>query len=477
MVALATLLPDLANLPDLDVAGISDDSRTVHAGDVFVAIAGERSDGHDHVAQAVRGGACVVLAERAVADVGVPVIVVPALKRRRSELAGRVLGDPSRRLYCVGVTGTNGKTSVAFYLAELATALGCASGYLGTIGWGRTTALAPAPLTTASAISTQQRLAELEASGASWVAMEVSSHALDQDRVAAVNFDVAVFTNLSRDHLDYHGSFERYGAAKARLFEDVDVAVINVDDRFGAQLAESVAVETLITFGAGGNVSWRDIEFHDRGVDGRWETPWGDAAFSLPLFGEFAVANLAAVLAVLCQAGLPFEGVVERMASVAPVPGRVEFFAGAPSLVVDYAHTPDALEKVLETLRAHVRGRLICVAGCGGDRDAGKRPLMARAAELGADVVWLTSDNPRSEDPQAILDDMAAGLTGSGEVHQLADRRVAIESAVAEAGPEDLVLIAGKGHEDYQEIGGERRPFSDRELAAEIVAKQKTEGQ
>ncbi len=469
MVALRQLLPERGDVPSVDVRGLSDDSRTVQLGDVFLAVQGEVSDGHDYVSQAVAQGACAVLAERPVPEQTVPVLVVPELKARRSELAGHVFGEPSRILRCVGVTGTNGKTSVAYYLAELASALGLACGYLGTIGWGRTDALESAALTTESAINTQRRLAQLLDGGAEWVAMEVSSHALDQDRVDAVRFDVAVFTNLSRDHLDYHGTMERYGAAKARLFEDVAVAVINVDDDFGTRLAQAVTADTLITFGRGGDVSWHSLDFQPDGVAGCWETPWGASDFFLPLYGEFAVANLAAVLAVLCEAGLPFARVVELMATVAPVPGRVERFPGQPGIVVDYAHTPAALEKVLATLRAHVPGRLICVAGCGGDRDRGKRPLMARAAELGADEVWLTSDNPRSEDPEQILDDMVQGLEGSGDVHRLADRREAIAQAYAGAAPEDLLLIAGKGHEDYQEFQGQRLPFSDRELARALV--------
>jgi UDP-N-acetylmuramoyl-L-alanyl-D-glutamate--2,6-diaminopimelate ligase len=470
MVALATLLPWLDAVPDVEVAGISDDSRDVVQGDVFVAVAGDRSDGHDHVDSALKRGAVAVLSERSMPALAVPCVVVPELKRRRGVIASSVLGDPSADLFCVGVTGTNGKTSVAFYLAELASALGYPTGYLGTIGWGLCDSLQPALLTTDSAINTQKRLHELAETGAVWVAMEVSSHALDQDRVAAVQFDVSVFTNLSRDHLDYHPSFEAYGEAKARLFENVGVAVINTDDAFGAELAGNVKADEIITYGRDGDIRWRDLQFHDQGVSGVWDTPWGSRGFTLPLFGEFAVANLSAVLTVLCHTGVELDQVVDLAAGIRPVPGRVELFPGAPAVVVDYAHTPDALAKVLATLRAHVRGRLICVIGCGGDRDSGKRPLMAAAAERGADQVWLTSDNPRSEDPLSIIRDMRSGLSGSGEVHEMVDRREAVVQAFSGADAEDVLLVAGKGHEDYQEIAGERLPFSDRQLVKELLA-------
>lgn len=475
MVALKDILPELGSLPDIQLSGLSDDSRVISSGQAFIAVAGDASDGHEYITDAIARGAAVVLAEQPVADCPVPVIVVPELKRQRGAIAGRMLGDPSRRMHCAGITGTNGKTSVAYYLAELASDLGHTCGYLGTIGWGLPDALEQAALTTDSAINTQQRLHSLLELDAQWVAMEVSSHALDQDRVDAIHFDVGVFTNLSRDHLDYHGSLEAYGAAKARLFEMVPAAVINNDDEFGARLIERTSALDVLSYGRQGDIHWRDLKFHDRGVSGVWHTPWGSTPFTLPLFGEIAVANLSAVLAVLCLAGESLDAVVELAGEVQPVPGRVEFFHGAagqaaPNVVVDYAHTPDALEKVLATLKPHVSGRLICVIGCGGDRDAGKRPMMAAAAEAGADVVWLTSDNPRSEDPLSIIEDMSKGLQGSGDVRRCVDRRDAISQAFAQAGSDDLLLVAGKGHEDYQELAGQRLPFSDRELVCDLLA-------
>jgi len=480
---LDALLPELNDVPPIVVSGMSDDSRDVRPGDVFVAVAGAASDGHDHVDDAVSRGAVAVLAERPLpAALTVPVLVVPALRRRRSALAGCLYGDPSRHLHGVGVTGTNGKTSTALHVADLARRLGQATGYLGTLGWGRwqpPEPLAPSRLTTAGAIDTQRRLAELVAAGCRWVALEASSHALDQGRLDGVTLRAAVFTNLTRDHLDYHSDLQAYGAAKAQLFElpGLATAVVNVDDAFGRTLADHLACRDglrLLRCGAGlsgdGAIGWRDLVFDESGIHGRWLTPWGDAPLRLPLCGEFSVANMAAAIAVLCDAGHALTAVLTAAAEVQGVPGRMEFFRapGRPSVVVDYAHTPDALGKALAALRAHARGRLYCVVGCGGNRDRGKRPQMARAAAA-ADRVWLTSDNPRFEDPLAILDDMRTGLDDPAAAEVEPDRRQAIAAAFAAARPGDIVLVAGKGHEDYQEVAGVRQPFSDRELARTLL--------
>ena len=464
----------------IEISGISDDSRTIRAGDLFLAVQGEASDGHDYVAAAVASGAVAVLAERSV-PAEVPVLVAEDLKRQRSAVADLVYGRPSAALTCVGVTGTNGKTSVACYLAELAGKLGKAAGYMGTIGWGEPGALSSANLTTESALMVQARLAEFRDRALEWAVLEVSSHALDQHRVDAVRFNYAVFTNLSRDHLDYHEDFQSYGRAKARLFRfpDLSAAVINLDDGFGRQLVAELdgAVEVL-TYGASdaANVHWSDLEFHIGGVRGRLHSPWGQADFELPLYGDFSVANATAAVSVLCHAGWPLAEVVTALGDLTPVPGRVELFTGAPTLVVDYAHTPDALAKMLAALKPHLRqsaaqdgGRLICLCGCGGDRDRGKRPLMAAAACANADEVWLTSDNPRTEDPRAIIDDMLSGVPEACQVQVCVDRREAIEAAVRSAGPADLVVIAGKGHEDYQEVNGQKLPFDDRAIARTLT--------
>lgn len=467
-----------AAVAGVEVTGISDDSRTVCAGDLFVAIAGEASDGHDYAGVAAAAGAVAVLAERNV-EVDVPVALVDDLKRQRSAIADQVYGQPSAALTCVGVTGTNGKTSIASFIAELASSLGNPAGYMGTIGWGEPGNLSPASLTTESAIRIQARLADFRDRDLDWAVLEVSSHALDQHRVDAVRFDYAVFSNLSRDHLDYHDSFESYGRAKARLFSfpDLAAAVINLDDDFGRRLAAEVA-GTVEVIGYGESeaaaVRWTGLTFDAGGVRGRLYSPWGEADFSLPLYGDFSVANAVAAVCVLCHAGAPLAGVVAALARLAAVPGRMEFFAGKPTIVVDYAHTPDALAKMLAALKPHLGGaeerpRLICLCGCGGDRDRGKRPLMAAAACANADEVWLTSDNPRSEDPAAIIEDMLEGVADRARVRICVDRREAIEAAVAAAGPHDLVVIAGKGHEDYQEINGQKLPFDDRAIARALT--------
>jgi UDP-N-acetylmuramoyl-L-alanyl-D-glutamate--2,6-diaminopimelate ligase len=474
--ALADLLEDPA-APALEVTGLCEDSRQVVPGDVFVAYRGAATDGHGFVADAVERGAVAVLAERALPELSgrVPVCVVADLRHRRGALAARLYGEPGRALHCVGVTGTNGKTSIAHSLADLASRCGRPAGYLGTIGWGRIGSLAPARLTTEGPITTQQRLAALRDDGCSWAVMEVSSHALAQQRVDDVPFRTALFSNLSRDHLDYHADAEAYAAAKARLFRwpGLELAVLNADDAFGRELAGCLpAGATGITYGAkDADVRWQALDLSSGAARGRWSTPWGEAPLVVPVPAAFAVANAAAALAALCHAGVPLDTVAAALADLAPVPGRMERFAapGRPLVVVDFAHTPDALEKVLAALRPATAGRLSCVFGCGGDRDPGKRPLMAAAAEARADELWLTSDNPRSEDPDAIIEDMRAGLTGRVPARACADRRAAVTAAVSAAGPGDTVLVAGKGHEDYQEIDGRREPFSDRALVESLM--------
>jgi len=473
------LLATEVGVPPLEARHLTLDSRHVEPGDVFVALRGERHDGHDHVAEAARRGAVAVLAEHQVADAQVPVLPVAGLRERLPSLAARFYGDPGKALYCVGVTGTNGKTSIAHYVADLATRLGLPAGYIGTIGWGRPGALDSASLTTPDPVTVQRQLAALRDQGCRWAALEVSSHALAQGRVVGVPFRAAVFSNLSRDHLDYHGDMAAYGAAKARLFAwpGLELAVINQDDAFGRELSASmpagVGVFGYGVFRSAGvpAIAWSDLAFDADGATGRWHTPWGEATFRLPVHAEFSVANAAAALGVLCATGVSLEQFVAAAATLAQVPGRLEFLKapGRPAVVVDFAHTPDALTQVLRALRPRTAGRLVCVFGCGGDRDAGKRPLMAAAAERIADVLWLTSDNPRSEAPEAIIADMRAGLTGRACVHQQVDRKAAISAALQSAQEGDVVLIAGKGHESYQEIGGVRRPFSDRALVAELL--------
>ena len=471
---LRELLGD-SGAPDIRVSGLSEDSRTIEPGYAFVAVRGEAADGHGFTAQAAGRGAVCVLAERHPADSGIPVVVVDRLRERRGALAARFHGDPSRKLRCIGVTGTNGKTSIAHYLAELAGRLGQRAGYLGTLGWGEVGRLQPAALTTADAIATQRRLACLRRNGGVWACMEASSHALAQGRVDHVRFEGAVFSNLSREHLDYHADFAAYGAAKRRLFEfpSVRFAVVNVDDAFGRALAANLRGPEVLSVGRNGaELSWGRVRFHESGASGRLASPWGTEEFDVPVFGEFSLANVAAAIGTLAAGGLSFRKLVDGAGRLGGVPGRMEFFRkpGLPTVVVDYAHTPDALANALAALAGHCRGRLLCVVGCGGNRDRGKRPLMARAAVAAADAVWLTSDNPRWEEPAAIVAEMRAGLEPHAAVYEELDRAAAIAGALAAAGPRDLVVVAGKGHETFQEIRGCRRPFSDRETVRRALA-------
>lgn len=469
--ALRRLLDDPA-APALTVAGLTSDSRRVRTGDLFIAVRGAAFDGHDFAAEAVAGGAVGVVSERQV-QVAVPNVVVADVAGRLGELGRRFYQAPSRELEVIGVTGTNGKTTVAYNAARI----GVAGAYIGTLGWGRPPALCPSTLTTADPIALQAELRTLKDGGIRRVALEVSSHALDQGRVDEVDFAIGVFTNLSRDHLDYHGAMLRYGAAKKKLFQRrLGAAVVNVDDPLGVAIADELAAAAgqvdVFRVGRKAAVRWSDIAYGRDGIGGVWITPWGRRAFSLPtFFGEFSVYNAACALAASCALGTSLSDAVDAMARLAGVPGRMQIVARDPLVAVDYAHTPDALRAALAAARAHLApgGRVIVVFGCGGDRDPGKRAPMAQAAEAGADVVVATSDNPRREDPERILDQVMAGFRAVGAVLRIEDRRRAIATALNQATPSDLVLVAGKGHEEYQDIAGRKQPFSDAGVVRELV--------
>jgi UDP-N-acetylmuramoyl-L-alanyl-D-glutamate--2,6-diaminopimelate ligase len=462
------------------VTRLATDSRRVVPGDVFVAVPGTRMDGRRLIPQAIAAGAAGVLWE----PTGfawdpawrVPNLAVPNLREQLGFIAAHVHDDPSLRMWVAGVTGTNGKTSCSHWIAQSLARLGRRTAVLGTLGNGFPGELTPGTHTTLDAASLQAQLAELLSRGASGVVMEVSSHGLEQGRVNGVAFAAALFTNLSRDHLDYHGTMEQYGAAKARLFhwDGLHHAVINLDDGFGAQLAGSLDRSRVNVLGYGlgkGEVSGHKLDLSKRGLTLEIETPWGAGVIRSQLLGRFNAANLLGVLGVLLVAGVKLDDATGALEKVEPVPGRLQMVRcpGRPLVVVDYAHTPDALEKVLDTLRAVLGrdGRLICVFGCGGERDAGKRPLMGEIATRLADSVVVTSDNPRGEDPRAIVDQIIAQAHPNYRVE--IDRATAIQQALREARTEDLVLIAGKGHEAYQEILGRRLPFSDTEVASRVL--------
>lgn len=453
--------------------GITADSRTVTPGMLYIAVRGSQVDGHRFVGDAVRRGAVAVIAERA-SEAGVPELIV-ADGRRAAIVAGRAwYGDPGRRLTLIGVTGTNGKTTTTALVRHLFNASGTA-GSIGTLGAfdgaGHSVESTAGSLTTPGPIDLQGTLAALLAHGVTHVAMETSSHSLDQGRLDGLSFAAGIFTNLTRDHLDYHGTMESYLAAKLRLdaLLAIDgVQVVNADDPAWTVLPPG---RRRIRFSVGGNGDVRAEELHlgNAGSTFRLVTPAGSEVVRLPLLGEFNVANALGAAACGFALGLSLATICERLTAAPQVPGRMEQLLASPAVVLrDYAHTPDALERALAALRPLTPGRLLVVFGCGGDRDRGKRPVMGRIAATLADLAIVTSDNPRNEDPDLIIDEVEQGM-GAAPHQRFADRREAIAAAMAAARPGDTVLLAGKGHETYQVIGTEKVPFDEREIVQRLV--------
>ncbi len=459
------------------VKALVSDSRQLQPGMVFAAYPGEASDGRAYIAQAIAKGAGGVLWETDHYQwdpaLNVPNVGVPGLKARIGEIAAHVYGDPSKKMQMMGITGTNGKTSVAHWTAQALTRLGKKTAILGTAGNGFPHALTPALNTTPDAIELQQRLANYLQQGAAACAMEVSSHGLAQGRVNGTHFNIAVFTNLSRDHLDYHGDMDNYASVKAQLFNwpGLEWVVLNGDDAFGRQLEGMTRPARVASYGfERGAVVAHKLHMTQSGMQMEVHTDWGNAALEAPLLGRFNASNVLAVLTTLLVSGAALNEACAALAHIVPPPGRMQTLGGGkhPLVIVDYAHTPDALEKALATLREIAQqGRVICVFGCGGNRDPGKRPLMGRAVSEGADEAWVTSDNPRHENPQAIIDQVLQGMSGEPRVEP--DRARAIFEAIGNARCGDVVLIAGKGHEDYQEIAGERLSFSDAAVARKAL--------
>ncbi|WP_243042595.1 UDP-N-acetylmuramoyl-L-alanyl-D-glutamate--2,6-diaminopimelate ligase [Dyella sedimenti] len=471
------LLKGIADTPgvgDIVVSGLTLDSRQVRPGDAFFALRGTREHGIRFAPGAVARGARVVLAEAPASDtagIDAPVLWVEGLHAQVGEIASRFFGRPSESLRVIGVTGTNGKTSTVQLLAQALEHLGHRAATIGTLGAGLHGRISEGERTTPDAINVQGLLASFRDEGATHVAMEVSSHALEQGRVAAVAFDVAAFTNLTRDHLDYHGSMQAYGEAKARLFAwpTLGAAAINIDDGFGRVLANRLSPGLhVLRLSAEGDpvadVRATGVATSAEGLAFDLHTPWGSQAIRSRLLGRFNVANLLTVVACLGALGEAFERVVAAVEALEPIAGRMNRLGGGdglPLVVIDYAHTPDALEQALAALRAHCDGRLICVFGCGGERDAGKRPQMGAIAERLADRIIVTDDNPRGEDGDAIVAQIVAGLRHPSEAVVERDRAVAIRLALGMARAGDVVLIAGKGHETYQEGAHGKRPFDD----------------
>ena len=480
----ADLLQGYVDAPTIPVHGIASDSRLLREGFLFLAVQGMRSHGLDFLGQAKQAGVCAVAWDASTgsepADIGVPMIAVDGLAEKLGEIANRFFGRPSEHLGVIGVTGTNGKTTVAWMIAQAGELLDERCAYLGTLGYGVGAVEGAEGMTTPAAIELHGRLADFVDQGAKHAAIEVSSHALSQGRVDGVRFDSALFTNLSRDHLDYHGDMREYFESKARLFLECGPRnrIINLDSEYGDQLAakcgqDVVTVSTRFDRVANGrsHVFVRSIVATDRGSEIRFVSSWGDGRFTLQLPGEFNVANAVLVLALLLKKGVPLTTACDVMSQLSAPPGRMQRVAmDGPAVFVDYAHTPAALEVALRALRAHCRGRLWVVFGCGGDRDVGKRPQMGKAAEHFADHVVITNDNPRSEDADAIIDDIVAGLAHPEQVTIIEDRAAAIAWTIERAAGTDAILVAGKGHEDYQEMGGKRVPFSDYAIARKALA-------
>lgn len=486
MSSLNTLLQGIVDVPsvfDVTIHGLRTDSRLIRKGDAFVALAGRETPADHYVDQAIEAGATVIILETARPAPcherhGALIVPVPALRRRVGEIADRFFEHPSRRLRVVGVTGTNGKTSVCHFISQLLTGAGIPCGVLGTLGYGMPGALMAATHTTPDVVEVNRSLFAILGKGGRAAAMEVSSHALDQGRVDGVTMTGAVFTNLTRDHLDYHGSMEAYASAKARLFqqEGLHFAVINFDDPFGRQLYEQtdgLCDRIRYSLHESQTELWMTrFAATEKGFTAAMDGQWGPFEVTAPLMGSFNASNLLAAMAAALSLGASLDKIQAAVAMLTAPPGRLEVFAGGNGVrvVVDYAHTADALANALAALRPHTAGRLICVFGCGGDRDSGKRPDMAREAERGADKVIVTDDNPRSESPAAIVRDVVAGFEDSSRITVIHDRSQAIRQAISMAGEGDVVLVAGKGHETTQEIAGKKLPFSDVEQVRGALA-------
>jgi UDP-N-acetylmuramoyl-L-alanyl-D-glutamate--2,6-diaminopimelate ligase len=448
----------------VDVADLAYDSRRVTAGALFVCVPGAVVDGHEHAAAAVAAGAVALVAERPL-DVAVPQAIVADARGAMAPLADRFFGEPTRTLRVAGVTGTNGKTTTAFVTRAILEAAGGTCGLLGTIEQRVGGTAEPVERTTPEAIDLQRTFRRMLDAGDRACAMEVSSHALELHRVDGVRFAAAAFTNLSQDHLDFHGSMEDYFAAKARLFDGRCPSATNAADPYGRRL------DATIRYGTGdAEVRADELVLDASGSRFRLVTPAGSIPVRTRLRGAFNVANVLAAASLGYLTEVPLAAIAEGIATVPGVPGRLEpVEAGQPfTVLVDYAHTPDALATVLTTARGITRGRLIVVFGCGGDRDRAKRPLMGEVAAALADDVVVTSDNPRSEDPDAIIAEIVAGIGRPVTVEP--DRRTAIRLALARAAADDVVVIAGKGHEQGQERAGRKVPFDDRLVAREALA-------
>lgn len=463
-----------------DLKDIKNDSRQVQSGDLFIAYPGAVSDGRLYIEKAVNSGAVAIAYDPDSLPAGfklpesVPSIPVPQLAGQLAPIAKRFYQDPTKALTVTGITGTNGKTTIAYQLAQAHDLLGQAAAYIGTIGQGNVNHLNPLDNTTPDALCLQRLLAQYRDQGLKQVCMEVSSHALSQHRVDGIEFNQALFTNLTLDHLDYHHTMQAYGEAKAMLFarEELKWAIINQDDEYQQLISNALKPSVKkITYGMRQECDVKAVQWHIdlTGTAIEVHSPWGIHHLKIKALGQFNIYNSLAVFSSLMASGYPVDKVVQVMSQLKAAPGRMEIVSSSPYVLVDYAHTPDALENVLTTLNQLKKGRLWVIFGCGGDRDKTKRPIMGKAASLYADNIVITSDNPRSEDPRVIVDEIAYGIPAAVSVTKLINREEAIAHALSSAEENDIILIAGKGHEAYQQIGSEKLAFSDQEVVRRLA--------
>ncbi|MFW5426992.1 MAG: UDP-N-acetylmuramoyl-L-alanyl-D-glutamate--2,6-diaminopimelate ligase [Methylophagaceae bacterium] len=489
---LAGMLADPSLLDDIEIAGLSLDSRKIQSGFLFLSLAVEGAQRLAYLEQAIQSGVAVVLYEQsldltsdeisALAKNNIAAYAVRNLADKAGEIAARFYGHPSLALSIIAVTGTNGKTSVSQFIAQSLESLGLPCGVVGTLGVGRIHALNSTGMTTPDPITLQGVLADFCQQNIKYAVIEASSHALEQGRLNSITIDVAVLTNLTRDHLDYHKTMDDYAAAKARLFNvsSVKIAIINSADDFGKTLITSLsatgAIDVMTYNSQGFNASFnaKNSQTTQQGVQFDLVSDSGSKSINSSLLGYFNIDNLLATIASLHAVDIPFADIISGIEQCRAVDGRMQSYGQQQQtqVVVDFAHTPDALTQALKSLRAHVptKGQLWCVFGCGGDRDVGKRPEMGRNAEHYADKLVVTDDNPRSENPTTIVNDILAGITAPEKVYVEHDRKMAIGYAVSHAAADDIVLIAGKGHEQYQEISGVQQPFSDADVVTEMLA-------
>jgi UDP-N-acetylmuramoyl-L-alanyl-D-glutamate--2,6-diaminopimelate ligase len=467
---------------DIEIGDISYHSHEVKEGDLFVAIRGAKHDGHHFIEETITRGARAIIVEQMPSQpLDVPVIWVMDTHKALAQISAEFFSHPSRKITLVGITGTNGKTTTSYVIESILKAAGREVGVIGTINYRIKGKERPAATTTPQSYDLQQLLSEMITDGVECVVMEVSSHALDQGRVRGCHFDVGVFTNLSPEHLDYHEDMDRYFAAKKRFFQEILIeseknpwAIINIDDPLLKNFQKELHHLRGMTYGLEqGEVQASDREVSLEGIRATLTTPGGALKIQTSLIGEYNLYNIMAATAVGISLGITPEAIRQGIEALSQIPGRMERVGvGNPWILVDYAHTPDALDKTIKEVKRLATGKVLVVFGCGGDRDRTKRVPMGRIAAQWSDLAIITSDNPRTEDPLKIIEEIE---TGAGEIsplryHVIPDRRKAIKEAVALAGPQDIVLITGKGHEDYQIIGEERFPFDDREEARKALA-------